>query len=178
MTQTLVFDNTALSHFARANQLGTLGTLCEGFRCVTVQQVITEIFDGIAQHAALGTIPILPWLEIRELVEIDDLVAFARYKGELGGGPTKNNGEAGVLAWASRHGGTALIDEAAATRIGLRDGIDVRGTLWLVTNAYKQKLLTRPEAENIVDQLAATTMRLPTDGAQLFAWAYAEGLLP
>ncbi len=115
--------------------------------------------------------------EIRELTEIEE-IAFARYKTELAGGPDRNNGEAGVLARVKVHGGIAVIDESAATRIALREGLEVHGTLWLVVNAQRENLITRPEAESIVDQLAATDMRLPTDGAGLFAWAYNEGLLP
>jgi hypothetical protein len=61
----------------------------------------------------------LPWIEIVELV--------ARYKAELGGGVARNNGEAAVLAWASVHGGTTIIDERAGTRAARRDNIVVHG---------------------------------------------------
>src|SRR5260370_42028579 len=40
-----------------------------------------------------------------ELAELPELAAFARYKGELGGGPERNNGEAAGLAWGSVNGG-------------------------------------------------------------------------
>ncbi len=36
----------------------------------------------------------------------------------------------------------------------------------------------RVDAESLVDELIATDMRLPVDGKEVFAWAYAEGLLP
>jgi len=105
-------------------------------------------------------------------------VAFARYKAELGGGIERNNGEAAVLAWARVHGGTALIDERAATRIARRDNIDVHGTMWLIVNGLRAGKLDRSAAVKMVDQLAATDMALPTDGAGLINWAYQEGLLP
>jgi predicted nucleic acid-binding protein len=111
--------------------------------------------------------------------EIEELVAFAKYKGQLGGGPEKNNGEAGVLAWVSVHGGIAVIDERAATEIGDAAGISVQGSLWLVIRGFKSKILDRATAEGIVDDLIGTGMRLPvTDGASLFAHAYEVGLLP
>jgi hypothetical protein len=46
---------------------------------------------------ALAAAVSLPWIEIVELVELEEIVAFARYKAELGGG-------AGFLAWAYQEG--------------------------------------------------------------------------
>ena len=117
-------------------------------------------------------------MNIVELSEVPEIVAFARYKAELGGGIERNNGEAAVLAWASVHGGTVLIDERAGTRAARRDNIDVHGTLWLVTNAIRSGKLSEAEATSIIDHLAATDMALPTDGSGFLAWARAEGLLP
>jgi hypothetical protein len=61
---------------------------------------------------------------------------------------------------------------------GRRDSVAVHGTLWLVTNGIRSGKLTEAEAINIIDQLAATDMTLPTDGAGFLAWSRQEGLLP
>ncbi len=174
----LVFDNTVLSHFARAGQLEALQHLAAAHRCVTPAEVMREVVAGLADHPALATAMNLPWVEIVELVEIQEIVAFARYKAELGGGPDRNNGEAAVLAWASVNQGIAIIDERAGTRAARRDGIDVHGTLWLIANGFKEGRPDRVVAERMVDELAATEMKLPVDGAGFFTWAYTEGLLP
>lgn len=71
-----------------------------------------------------------------------------------------------------------LVDDAVAARAARRDGVDVHGTLWLVANGVRFGMLDRTDAERIVDDLAATDMRLPVDGRGFFAWAYEEGLLP
>jgi hypothetical protein len=71
-----------------------------------------------------------------------------------------------------------LIDERAATRAGERDGLVVHGTLWLIINGFRAGLFDRAAAESMVDALGVTEMRLPVDGAGLFAWAYVQGLLP
>jgi hypothetical protein len=113
-----------------------------------------------------------------DLIEIEEVIAFARYKAEFGGGPDRNNGESAVLAWASVHDGIAIVDERPATRAARRDGIQVHGTLWLIANGLREGKLTREAAEMMVDDLAATEMKLPVDGAGFFAWAYEEGLLP
>lgn len=174
----LVLDNTPLSHFARAGSLPVLESLTAGFRCVTPAEVIKELRSGVGLHPALAAAVNLPWVTIVELLEVHEVVAFARYKAELGGGVEHNNGEAAVLAWASVHGGTAIIDERAGTRAARRDLVEVHGTMWLITNALRDGKLTRSAATRMVDQLAATDMALPTDGAGLVAWAYEEGLLP
>jgi hypothetical protein len=96
-----------------------------------------------------------------ELEELGELVAFATYKAELGGGAERSNGEASVLAWANAHGGIAVIDESAATSIGDATGITVHGSLWLVIRGFKSRVLDRATAEGIVDDLISTGMRLP-----------------
>lgn len=174
----LVFDNTPLSHFARAGVLPVLRDLTQRFRCVVPSAVLAELLNGAALHPSLTNAVALPWLATVELLEITEVVAFARYKAELGGGVERNNGEAAVLAWTSVHGGTALIDERAATRIARRDDIDVHGTIWLIVNGIRDGRMDRAAAARMVDQLLATDMALPTDGAGVLAWAEEQGLLP
>lgn len=174
----LVFDNTPLSHFARAHALSSLQVLTAAHRCVVPAEVVGELIAGIAIHPAISAAISLPWLEIVELNEIVEVVAFARYKAELGGGVERNNGESAVLAWAQVHGGTAIIDERAGTRAARRDAINVHGTLWLIANAYRDQTISRDAAVSMVDQLRATGFAIPTDGAGFMAWALEEGLRP
>ena len=122
----LTFDSTALSHFARADRLAELEAITAADECVVPAEVLAELARGVAEYPALGTASSQTWLSPVELKEFAELVAFAIYKGELGGGPEKNNGEAAVLAWVTMHGGVAIIDEAVATDIGERDGIPVQ----------------------------------------------------
>ena len=42
----------------------------------------------------------------------------------------------------------------------------------------KAGVLEQKAAEDLVDALGSTEMRLPTPGAGFFAWAYEKGLLP
>lgn len=175
---TLVFDNTPLSHFARAGALPVLESITAGLRRIAPAEVIRELIRGTSQHPALAAAISLPWIEVVELTEIEEVVAFAHYKAELGGGTERNNGEAAALAWTGVHGGIAIIDERAGTRAARRDNIEVHGTLWLITNAIRSGKLPEDQAVNMIDRLAATEMALPTDGAGFLAWAYEEGLLP
>ncbi len=176
---TLVFDNTALNHFAKADRLTELEAIVEGYQCLAPAEVFSELVTAVAQYPALGAITAQGWLGSVELGEIEEIIVFAQYKHELGGGSNKNVGESAVLAWVSVNGGIAIIDEAAAASIGDRDGLADRGSLWLIIQGCKEGKLDRPTAEEIVDDLISSGMWLPVaSGAALFAWAYKEGLLP
>jgi hypothetical protein len=119
----LVFDTTALSHFARAGRTDTLRAAVASDEPVLLAEVATELARGAADYPSLGSAATAGWLKHAELEELPELAAFARYKRELGGGPDRNNGEAAVLAWVSVNGGTAVIDEAAARAIGRRESL-------------------------------------------------------
>lgn len=140
--------------------------------------MLDEIAKGIERYPVLGGIAGLPWLRSVE-IDLAELAAFATYKGALGGAADENVGESAVLAWVAAHGGTAIVDDEVARNMGLDDGLEVHGTLWLVVRAYKHDVLDRPTATAIVDDLIMSEMRLPfTGGASLFGWAYEQGYLP
>jgi predicted nucleic acid-binding protein len=174
----LIFDTTALSHFARAGRTETLRILVADDEPILLAEVATELARGVSGYPSLGSAT-TGWLEQVELEELQEIAAFARYKGELGGGPERNNGEAAVLAWVSVNGGVAIIDEAAARAIGNRESLQVRGTPWLLIRSFKTGALDRATIEATVDDLIGTGMRLPfSTGSGLFAWAYEAGILP
>ena len=179
MDRSLIFDNTSLSHFARARE-AVKHSRRSSIRidAWTPVEVRNEILTGVATLPDLADVLTAAWLESVELSDVHELSAFARYKTQLGGGSRQNTGEAAVLAWASVHGGVAIIDERAASRLAQRDGIVTHGSLWLVVEGIRRGGLERSAAERLVDELRATDMRLPTDGRGLFAWAYGQGLLP
>jgi predicted nucleic acid-binding protein len=175
----LVFDTSALSHFARAGRMKELQAAVAGDEPILLAEVAAELVRGIPGHPSLGTAAEGGWLKQVELEELPELAAFARYKGELGGGPDRNNGEAAVLAWVSLNGGIAIIDEVVARAIGRRERLQVHGSLWLLIRSFRTRVFTRATVEAIVDDLIATGMGLPVStGAALFAWAYEAGILP
>jgi hypothetical protein len=112
----LVFDTTTLSHFARAGRTGELRMAVADDEPVLLAEVAAELARGVPGYPALGSAAAEGWLKQAELEELPELAAFARYKGELGGGPERNNGEAAVLAWVSVNGGAAIIDEVGRSR--------------------------------------------------------------
>lgn len=166
----LVFDTTALSHFARAGRIDELQITVAADEPVLLAEVAAELARGIPGYPSLGNAAAGGWLNQAELQELPELAAFARYKGELGGGPERNNGEAAVLAWVTVNGGIAIIDEVVARSIGNRERLQVHGSLWLLIRSFKARVLDRATLEAIVDDLIGTGMRLPvTTGEALFA---------
>lgn len=174
---TVVFDTTAISHFARAARLDTLAALTEGHERLIPNEVAIELQRGTASHPAIADGLNRPWITIVEL-DFPEVVHAASFKAELGGSPTQHLGECAVLAWVKQHGGVAIVDDVAATVMAKHHRVPVRGTLSLIMLGHKEGILDRPTAETLIDELAATDMRLPTNGSGLFTWAYEEGLLP
>lgn len=174
----LVFDTTSLSHFARAERLDILRDLAAGYRCIMPIQVVQELMDGMAEYTGLAAAIGLTWMTVVDPTDLAELVAFTGYQREFGGKTNRHHGEAAVLALVKVNGGIALIDEQVATLAGRRNGLTVQGSLWLIIEGCRSGCLERPIAERLVDDLAATDMWLPCDGAGLYPWAYRNGLLP
>lgn len=173
---TLVFDNSPLSHFARAGRLAVLDRLTASYRRVVPDGVLEEIRAGEEQYPPLADIRNLDWLEAVPCNEPEELRAFAHYARVLGSGP-RDVGEALVLAWAEVHRAIAIIDERAGTQAAIGRGVSVHGTLWLITNGVSSKDLALSDAERLVDQLRESDARLPCSGAEFFEWAQNRGLL-
>jgi len=168
VTRVLVFDTTALSYFALTGKLDLLKQMVESFACVAPVEVLNELTAGVATHPELQDTLNLPWIQTVQLSD-GDLATFARYKRELGGGPSKNVGEAAVLAWCARTGETAIIDESRARNIAHQDGIDVHGSLWLIQRGVRSELLDHSAAAALIDELRSAGMYLPEDSEMLIA---------
>jgi predicted nucleic acid-binding protein len=173
----LVIDNSCLSHFARAGRLDLLKRITDGYDRSTTEEVMVEVLDGIADHPALGQLIGVQWFSIVEL-DLGETVRAAQIKAELGGDLTRDLGECAVLAVAEARRGIAVLDDRDAATVGRRRGVLVVGTLAVIAAALKRGVIERTVAEALVDDLAATDMRLPVDGSGFVPWCYANGLLP
>lgn len=174
----LVFDNTPLSHFARAGELDTLAGLVAGFHCVTTRAVREELQKGVAIHPAIQDALDLEWLHTVPTDGLEVLYAFSAYMRRLGN-DERNAGEASVLAWAEVNGGTAFVDEQAACNVARARGLSVRRTLNLIINAYRDKRMSAERAQQLVDRLVDEDARFPKAARQdLLAWGRGQGHLP
>lgn len=173
--ETLVFDASPLSHFARANRTDVLRRITSGYRCAVTQAVLDEISAGGQKYPELCDAD-LTWLDV---VRVDGLAAvrvLSDYLHVLGSG-ARDIGEATTLTFAEMSGAIAIVDEAAGREAGRERGVIVHGTLWLVAEAFKAALLGEADTIALVDQLAATDAWFPCDGVTFLSWARENGLL-
>jgi predicted nucleic acid-binding protein len=176
----LVFDNSPLSHFTRAGELGTLDVLTEGRRRCVVREVVAELESGLANYPELSVVLEAGWLEHVEVAAPDaatpdEIQLFAIYADRLVSGD-RHVGEAATLAWAEAHAAVAVIDDRAGRRHGLERGLEVVGSLNLIADSCRTGQLSEDAAARLVDALRESHAYLPCDGASFVEWARSEGL--
>jgi hypothetical protein len=72
----LIFDNSPLSHFARAGELAALEELTRQYDRHITQAVWEEVDRGIAIHAKLGVVTSAGWLTVVRVDGLAELSAF------------------------------------------------------------------------------------------------------
>ena len=172
----LIFDNSPLSHFARANELEALAAITAQRERFVTQAVLDELEVGVAAYRELAAVAQSEWLQVATVESLPELQAFAEYARRLGSG-VRDIGEAATLAWAEVHRGVAILDERAGTRHARERGVDAHGTLWLIAEGYRSHVLTAKQSEQLVDALNAAEAWFPCSGADFLAWAAGAGLL-
>jgi predicted nucleic acid-binding protein len=168
--QVLIFDATSLSHFSRAERLDVLRDLLAGRPCLTTRVVHEELRAGIGTFPALRQALDAEWLGMAELSTLQELECFARWVRRVGSSG-RDLGEASVFSAAELLGGIAITDDRDATAVGRAYGLEVHGTIWLLGTACREGKLTQVGAENLVDALRATGMRLPCSGSTFLSYA-------
>jgi len=172
----LVFDTSPLSCFTRADRLGLLKQLTDGFERVTTTAVMDEISNGCALYPVLEQALSLSWMKVVPVDGLDELVAFAEYSSRLVVG-NHNVGEASVLAWAEVNGGIAVMDDQTAVSCGRERGVDVKRTLALIARGVRKGILQSSESSGLVDDLIRAGARYPCTGSEFMQWASENGLL-
>jgi hypothetical protein len=146
--------------------------------------VRSELERGIRTYPELADVLAAEWcLDSRTRARDDETLlreagALAPFAQRLVA-DNRHLGEAATLAWAQVHGAIAIVDDLAARAVGEAAGIEVHGSMWLVfVRGVHAGILSRSEAEKLIDALLATGHRLPgATRADVFLWAEARGLL-
>jgi hypothetical protein len=73
----LVFDTTALRHFARAGRTDTLRMVVADDEPILLAEVATELARGVSGYSSLGSAAAGEWLKQVELEELQEIAAFA-----------------------------------------------------------------------------------------------------
>lgn len=147
-----VFDATPLIYLAKAEQLGIVAALEK--RCVLPGSVYEEVVEaGIEQgypdacrveHAVKdGTLAV---------VEVEETPLLGRLR-EADGLTTA---DASVLACAATHDGVAVMDESYGRNIAAAEGIETRGTAYLVLLAVKRGTIDAEAGREAIDSMLDT----------------------
>lgn len=170
----LVADAMVIHHFAKADRLDVLGASVREMS--TTHIVATEVDKYCSEYPSLRSIRELEWLTILPQDTDEELVAFDEWTNLLGAGE-HDLGEASVFTAAQTHRLLALTDDRDATKVGRAQGLDIHGTVWLLTRLHLLRKMTLVEICGHVDVLRSTGMRLPCTGTELPRWAAERGLL-
>lgn len=175
----LVFDTTALGHFARAGRMDELRIAVADDEPVLLAEVAAELARGIPGHPSLGSATAGGWLKQAELEELPELAAFARYKGELGGGPPLVTG-IGQTPGTPAEGGRYAA-ELTLLRIITGDlRLDTHEARMFACAAVKQSHPARlSRYTRYLRRLASPTVRRPLEDLMKTVWKddFVDGLL-
>jgi predicted nucleic acid-binding protein len=174
--QVVVLDAMPLIHFGRAERLDVLRDLLVDKECWTTRVVLEELRQGAAAHPELTNVDAGDWLGVAQLDTFVEIALFATWAGRIGSGD-RDRGEASVFAVAELRSATAITDDQEAVRVARTYGLDVHGTIWLLSGACRDGKLSEPAAGNLLDALRATGLRLPCTGAEFPSFARQHGLL-
>lgn len=170
----LVADAMVIHHFAKADRLDVLGASLS--RLSTTHIVAREVDKYCNDYPSLRSITDLEWLSILPQDTDEELVVFERWVNLLGAGE-HDLGEASVFTAAEIYELVAITDDRDATKVGRKNGLNIHGTVWLLTRLHRLDKMTLAEICTHVDALRATGMRLPCTGSELPRWARQRGLL-
>jgi len=131
----LVADAMVLIHFAKADRLDVLGTCLSSLS--TTRIVAAEVDKYCAEYPSITSISDLEWLAILPQDTLEELLAFERWVQLLGSGE-HDLGEASVFAAAEVHELVAITDDRDATRVGSKHGLEIHGTVWLLTRLHQR----------------------------------------
>ncbi len=175
MTDPLVWDASALHHFARAERVDVLAHLAEPYRNVTTRVVMRELANYDLDGAVLAP----GWLSVVPLDDLPELTAYVDWASRLAVRGSHDAGEATVLAWAEVHGAVALLDDHHARQQARRTGIHVHGTLWLVAQAVARGSESDASVAGLLRTVSDAGARYPSQAVSDFGeWRRSVGLKP
>jgi len=144
-----VFDATPLIYLAKAERLDVVGSL-DGPRLVPERVYHEVVTDGLAagytdarrieRHVDEGVL---------DVVEVEEGSLATR----LADDPGLSGADVAVLACAGAREAVAVVDEAAGRSAAAVEGIETRGTAYLVLTAVSEGGITPTEGRDAIDTM-------------------------
>jgi len=166
----LVLDTGPLSNLAKAGWLGVLRAVAGDSTVVVPDVVESELRNGVQAYPFLQSVLDAEWILRRRLESPAEIAAYARFAARMVVGG-RNIGETGVLAYASVHGVTAVIDDRVARKVAVEERVELRGTLGLLCEGIRSGLLTVALVSELADHLLENEYHLPFKSGGFEEWA-------
>ena len=155
----LVFDATPLIYLATVERLGMVGLL--GQNCVIPEPVYDEVVTvGVeAGHPDARRVEQAVEDGVFEVRDVDESELVRR----LEGNPNLSDADASVIALAAENDGIAILDERYGRTTAETEGVETRGTVWIVLLLVRDGELSAEEAREIVDEMVEAGWYCSTD---------------
>ena len=155
----LVFDATPLIYLATVERLGMVGLL--GQNCVIPEPVYDEVVTvGVeAGHPDARRVEQAVEDGVFEVRDVDESELVRR----LEGNPNISDADASVIALAAENDGIAILDERYGRTTAETEGVETRGTVWIVLLLVRDGELSAEEAREIVDEMVEAGWYCSTD---------------
>ncbi|RLM76578.1 DUF3368 domain-containing protein [Halorubrum sp. Atlit-26R] len=148
---TWIFDATPLIYLAKAEQLGVIETVSDP-RLVperVYREVVTEGIDaGYDDARRIERAVEDGRLDVVE-VDLDDSSVATRLDRHAG----LSDADVAVLACADARDGVAVMDEAAGRSAAAVEGVETRGTAYVVLSAVKRGKLSAEAGREAIDSM-------------------------
>ncbi|BCW97036.1 MAG: hypothetical protein WHS44_05265 [Fimbriimonadales bacterium] len=148
---TILLNCTVLSNFAVVNRLDLLQSAARG-QAATTEVVIDEFNEGVVlgyfAPASLDWLPVLT-------LSPEERVTFHRLRIRLGAG------EASCFAVAHHRGLRVATDDSDARRYAQRAGIPVSGTLGILAQLVRSRVITLEEGNALLAEMVQRGYRAP-----------------
>ena len=155
----LVFDATPLIYLATVERLGMVGLL--GQNCVIPEPVYDEVVTvGVeAGHPDARRVEQAVEDGVFEVRDVDESELVRR----LEGNPNLSDADASVIALVVENDGIAILDERYGRTTAETEGVETRGTVWIVLLLVRDGELSAEEAREIVDEMVEAGWYCSTD---------------
>jgi len=155
----LVFDATPLIYLATVERLGMVRLL--GQNCVIPEPVYDEVVTvGVeAGHPDARRVEQAVEDGVFEVRDVDESELVRR----LEGNPNISDADASVIALAAENDGIAILDERYGRTTAETEGVETRGTVWIVLLLVRDGELSAEEAREIVDEMVEAGWYCSTD---------------
>ena len=155
----LVFDATPLIYLATIDRLDLIGALDE--KCVIPEPVYEEVVTaGIdAGHPDARRVEQAVEEALFDVRPVDG----SELSDRLDGNPNLSEADVAVIAFAAEYGGVAILDERYGRATAETEGVETRGTVWILLSLVGDGHLSASGAREIVDEMIDAGWYCSTD---------------